>query len=400
MQITWKPLLNVGVAAAVAAAALVACGGGGGSSAAAPGAVRLALTDAPACGYDHVYVTVDRVRMHQSGSASDADGGWSEVALATPKRIDLLTLTNGVLEELGQTSLPAGTYTQIRLVLVDNTGNNKLANAVQPTGGAEVAMDTPSAQQSGLKLKTAFTVESGKTSDLLLDFDACRSVVPTGTTGGYNLKPVLTVTPRVASGVEGYVSTSLSSATTLVTAQQAGVVVRSAAPDSTGKFVLTSLAAGSYDIVVTADGRSTAVVPAVPVATSTVTLNGTGSAIAPPVATTRTVSGTTTVGTSGGTTTTAATDATVRAVQVLTGGPTVEVARMPVNATTGAWQLRVPAGAPVKASFTSGSALTFNADTAVAGKYRIEASASGRTTVQATTDVGTTDQTVPLTFAP
>lgn len=400
MQFTWKPLFNVGAAAAVAAAALVACGGGGGSSAPAPGAVRLALTDAPACGYDHVYVTVDRVRMHQSGSASDAEGGWSEVALATPKRLDLLTLTNGVLEELGQTSLPAGTYTQIRLVLVENTGNNKLANAVQPTGGAEVPLDTPSAQQSGLKLKTAFTVESGKTSDLLLDFDACRSVVPTGTTGGYNLKPVLTVTPRVASGVEGYVSTSLAPATTLVTAQQAGVVVRSAAPDSVGKFVLPSLPAGSYDIVVTADGRSTAVVPGVPVtATSTVTLNATGSAIAPPAATARTVSGTATVGTTSGGST-PATDATVRAVQVLTGGPTVEVARMPVNGTTAAWQLRVPADAPVKASFASGGALTFAPDAAAAGKYRIEASATGRTTVQATTDVGTADQTVPLTFAP
>lgn len=388
------------IATAVASAALVACGGGSGSGAAAPGAVRLALTDAPACGFDHVYVTVDRVRMHQSGSASDADAGWSEVALATPKRLDLLTLTNGVLEELGQTSLPAGTYNQIRLVLVENGGNSPRANAVQPTGGAEVALDTPSAQQSGLKLKTAFTVESGKTSDLLLDFDACRSVVPT-TTGSYNLKPVLTVTPRVATGVEGYVSTSLAAGTALVTAQQAGVVVRSAAPDGTGKFVLPSLPAGSYDIVVTAAGRSTAVVAGVPVSgTSSVTLNGTGSAIAPPVATDRFASGTTTTAatTTGGTT--PVTDATVRASQVLTGGPTVEVARMPVNATTGAWQLRLAADAPVKAGFAGGAALTFNADTAVAGKYRLEASAPGRTTVQATTDVGTADQTVPLAFAP
>lgn len=387
------------IATAVASAALVACGGGSGSGAAAPGAVRLALTDAPACGFDHVYVTVDRVRMHQSGSASDADAGWSEVALATPKRLDLLTLTNGVLEELGQTSLPAGTYNQIRLVLVENGGNSPRANAVQPTGGAEVALSTPSAQQSGLKLKTAFTVESGKTSDLLLDFDACRSVVPT-TTGSYNLKPVLTVTPRVATGVEGYVSTSLAAGTALVTAQQAGVVVRSAAPDGTGKFVLPSLPAGSYDIVVTAAGRSTAVVAGVPVSgTSSVTLNGTGSAIAPPVATDRFASGTTTAATTTGGTT-PVTDATVRASQVLTGGPTVEVARMPVNATTGAWQLRLAADAPVKAGFAGGAALTFNADTAVAGKYRLEASAPGRTTVQATTDVGTADQTVPLAFAP
>ena len=36
------------------------------------------------------------------------------------QRIDLLDLTNGVLAELGQTPLPAGQYTQVRLVLRPN----------------------------------------------------------------------------------------------------------------------------------------------------------------------------------------------------------------------------------------------------------------------------------------
>ena len=36
------------------AAALTACGGGGGS--AGNGNLRVALTDAPSCGYDHVFV--------------------------------------------------------------------------------------------------------------------------------------------------------------------------------------------------------------------------------------------------------------------------------------------------------------------------------------------------------
>lgn len=401
-RFNWKShVASLGSAAAAAAAAiLVACGGGGGSSAAAPGTLRLAMTDAPACGYDHVYVTVDRVRVHQSGSAADADGGWSEVVLPTPKRMDLLTLTNGVLEELGQTSLPAGTYSQVRLVLVENGGNNQLANAVQPTGGALVALNTPSAQQSGLKLKTNFTVVSGQTADLMLDFDACRSVVVAGGSGSYNLKPVLSVTPRTATGVQGYVATSLAASSTLVTAQQTGVVVRSAVPDSTGKFVLPSLSAGSYDIVVTADGHSTGIVSGVPItATSSVTLNGTTTAIVTPAATMRTAGGTTAAATNGSTTT-AVTDATVRATQALTGGPTVEVARLPVNAATGAWQLRVPAEAPVKAAYASGAALSFGADTAAAGRYRVEASATGRTTVGTTTDVSAADQTVPLTFAP
>ena len=82
--------------------------GGGGSSISDNGTLRLALTDAPACGYDHVYVTVQKVRVHKSASAGDNDAGWSEVVLNPAQRIDLLSLTNGVLADLGQTPLPAG----------------------------------------------------------------------------------------------------------------------------------------------------------------------------------------------------------------------------------------------------------------------------------------------------
>jgi hypothetical protein len=42
--------------------------------------VHFYLADAPSCGYDAVYVTVEKVRIHASGSASDTDNGWSEVA--------------------------------------------------------------------------------------------------------------------------------------------------------------------------------------------------------------------------------------------------------------------------------------------------------------------------------
>src|SRR5512134_2823213 len=96
------------------AAALAACGGGDGTP---TGTLRLSLTDSPACGYDNVFVTVEKVRVRRSDNASDNGPGWSEVVLATPQRVDLLTLTNGTLIPLGQTELPAGTYTQMRLVL-------------------------------------------------------------------------------------------------------------------------------------------------------------------------------------------------------------------------------------------------------------------------------------------
>ena len=115
----------------LAAAVLLAACGGGGSDApgTGTGTLRLSLTDAPACGYDQVFVTVEKVRVHQSSSAADNDSGWSEVVLATPQRVDLLTLNNGTLMPLGQTELPAGSYTQMRLVLAPNTPATPLANA-------------------------------------------------------------------------------------------------------------------------------------------------------------------------------------------------------------------------------------------------------------------------------
>lgn len=64
---------------------LAACGGGG--SSADSGTLRLALTDAPSCGYDQLNVTIQKVRVHQSSTASDSDSGWSEVVLSPTRRI-------------------------------------------------------------------------------------------------------------------------------------------------------------------------------------------------------------------------------------------------------------------------------------------------------------------------
>jgi len=191
-RLRFSPLLPC----AIAAASLLAACGGGGSDSSATGTLRLSLTDAPACGYDNVFVTVEKVRVHKSGSATDSDAGWSEVVLATPRRIDLLTLTNGTLMPLGQTELPAGSYTQMRLVLSPNSAAAPLANAIKPTDGAETALTTPSGAQSGLKMNINIDVPADKIADFAIDFDACKSFVKAGHSGQYLLKPVLSVITR------------------------------------------------------------------------------------------------------------------------------------------------------------------------------------------------------------
>lgn len=360
---------------------LAACGGGGGSggsTTSGSGSLRLALTDAPACGYDEVNVTVERVRVHQSDAARDSDGGWSEVVLSPPKRVNLLTLTNGVLLELGQTALPAGRYNQLRLVLGDNDKpqGDPMANSVKPTLGAEVALKTPSAQQSGLKLKTSIDVAADQMADFVLDFDACKSIVKAGNSGQYILKPVLRVIPRALTGVVGQVDASLANGSTTLALQQGGVTLRSTMPTSSGTFMLQPVDPGTYTFVLTAPGRAVAVVKGVGVpAGQVVRINPALAPLNPPVSPSGTVIGTVTVSmlTGSSTVSVSPVDASVRALQQLTGGPQLELVARPVDGDTGQYRYVLSVAAPQVASHSAGAAPVFAPDTAAAGQISLQA---------------------------
>ena len=365
-------------AAAIAAATLLAagCGGGGiGGTGQQAGTMRASITDAPSC-YQAVNVTVEKVRVHQSAGAAEGDAGWSEIVLTPPKRVDLVPLTNGVLEALGQTSLPTGKYTQLRLVLAENDNTTPMANAVTPLGGTETALDTPSGSQSGLKINVDIDVEADKVVDVVLDFDACKSVVQRGNGNQYNLKPVLTATALLSDAgmrVVGYVDPAIGLPSTQVSVQANGVPVKATMPDVTGRFELFPVPAGTYDLVVAATSRVTAVMSNVPVTTTApTTVSSLALPIVPAAATMRAVTGTVTPAT-----------ATVRARQTVAGTP-VEVAWGNVNATTGAFSFSLPIEAPVKTTYVANPvSFTFAADAAAAGQYTLEAVSSGVTKTQA-----------------
>jgi hypothetical protein len=367
---------------------LSGCGGDGGSP---TGTLSLSITDQPACGYDHVFITVEKVRVHQSANAEDNDGGWHEIVLDPARRIDLLTLTNGVLEALGQTALPAGKYTQMRLVLASNNPT-RMANSVVPTDGGEEELITPSGSQTGVKMNVDITVEPDKVADFVIDFDACKSVVIAGNSRNkYLLKPVVRVIPVFSDAgqrIVGYVDPATLGAATLVSAQSGGVVYKATMPVTTAKlgetnvqFVLYPVPPGTYDLVIASSGRATAVMTGVPVVTTAETrVSSDEVPIALSASDTKSASGTVSVNAS-----TVNTGAMVRALQALHNGPTVEVAGIPVDADTGAFGFLLPIGAPQMTAYVANPAsITFAPDSTdlsltAAGKYTLEASIEGLT---------------------
>lgn len=388
----WRGWLAVSVLAALVAG----CGGGGGGV--APGTLGVSLTDAPACGFDAVNVTVTKVRVHQSSTAAENDGGWTDITLNPSRKINLLDWNNGRLTQLGETPLAAGRYSQLRLVLDPNTSNG-VANSVVPTGGVETPLVTPSAVQSGIKLVNEFDVPSGQRVDLLMDFDACKSIVTRGN-GVYALKPVIKVVPYVLNGINGYVDLAMLPSGVMVTAQQSSVVVQTTAPNTiTGEFFLARLPAGTYDVVLTANGRSTAVIAGVVVATATsvVPVSNTVTRITMPTSASGMVSGNTTLNPSN-----TATVAYVTAKQSFGASPTVTVKSVAADELNGgAYSLTLPMGEPLLGQFDTGSLpIGLTVQSGLAGKYSVAASATGYQTQSVSKDISVTNATQDFVLVP
>ncbi|MCI0349309.1 MAG: DUF4382 domain-containing protein [Acidobacteriales bacterium] len=271
---------------------LIACGEGaqGPNGSAGMGFINTRISDPATCAapsgpFSHVIVTVTRVRAHRSATAPDNDGGWIDLTLAnmTPVQVDLLGTHSAqcFLAQLGtNVQIPAGTYQQIRVILLDNnqaqalgannqcgTGNG--ANCVVLTSdGSTRRLNLSSEAQTGIKLVTgqisggSFTVEAGQTANINLNFNACASIVSTGN-NQFRLKPVvhadsisqvLNISGRV---VDSVTQATVSGGKVVVALEQrdsSGVdrVIMETTPDGGGNFVFCPVAPSTYEVVVTA----------------------------------------------------------------------------------------------------------------------------------------------------
>ncbi|MEH0153553.1 DUF4382 domain-containing protein [Limibacter armeniacum] len=234
-----KTLLQLGIAV-MAIIGLASCDGDN-----AEGNARLVvrLTDAPA-DYDKVMIDVQGVSYNVSND-TEGENGWALMNNSAIGVVDMLELTGGIDTLLADQELAPGYISQIRLHLGEK---NTLV-----MGEEEVALSTPSAQQSGLKLNLHTELLAGVTYNVLLDFDVAKSIVASGNEK-YSLKPVIRAVAEATSGaVMGTVEPVGAGAVAYIYEEGEDgmpVEVASAFTDENGQFLLKGIAPGEYTVSV------------------------------------------------------------------------------------------------------------------------------------------------------
>ncbi|MBT3274793.1 MAG: DUF4382 domain-containing protein [Spirochaetales bacterium] len=180
------------------------------------GSLTLSLTDAPIenDSVTGVWITVTGIEYHTP------DGDWQTFDdYMSTGAINLMALNSGLVEALGtDMPLPAGRYTQIRLLL-----DNDEQKAGPPSSpGCYLSFDldgdpltediieplfVPSGDTSGYKATGSFTVPINGSVAITADFDLRKAVVETG--NHYILKPTIRL---IVDGEAGWITGAVVSA--------------------------------------------------------------------------------------------------------------------------------------------------------------------------------------------
>lgn len=264
------------------ATGLAACGDSAGVEGDA--SVRVLMTDAPSDYVDSAWVDIGAVELIPAG-----EGGPVTLAVdGTDGFVDLLDLQGGVTALIADADIPAGDYSQLRLIVED--ARVALADGYEfNDGSTSKSLFVPSGAQTGIKLNLAgsagdgdggpATIASGETV-LVLDFDVNQSFVIQGdpeAASGINdilfTPTVRVVVQDVAATVSGTVSTTVTGASV------AGLVVTAeptdegsleayqsrtgtAVTDENGAYTIHFLVPGSYAVSIDDAGEGLSANPA------------------------------------------------------------------------------------------------------------------------------------------
>ena len=198
--------------------------------------LQVALTDDPG-DYEAVFIDVEDIKINYS---HDPNNGWESLANVHAGEYDVLKLVNDQDTILADAEVGPGTISQIRLVLGDD-------NFVQ-IDGQRIRLETPSAQQSGLKLNIHQAVEPGLLYKLLLDFDVAKSIVRTGN-GRYILKPTIRTVLEAAGGtIKGNVKPFNFQTAVMVFRAANDTVASTYSGTTNGGYMVRGLAPGTYSL--------------------------------------------------------------------------------------------------------------------------------------------------------
>ena len=161
------------------------------SSPAGTASLTLKLTDSPYSDARAVLVTFSSVTVHRTGGAFTTlpftDGA--------PSRTCDLKKLEGAQDVLGTGGVPAGDYTQVRLVVsgaalyFDNPSvGPACATAIPEPVGNHATLTIPSGE---VRLNRPFSLATNATTGIVLDFHGDESIHQSG--GSYTMTPVIAV---------------------------------------------------------------------------------------------------------------------------------------------------------------------------------------------------------------
>ena len=106
-----------------------------------------------------------------------------------PEDVNILKL-HFLQQLLGTAVIPAGSYSQVRLILAKNPSTAPFNNYFILAGSStQVALTTPSGTETGEKIVGRFTVTAGTLNTILLEFNPDTAIVKAGLSGQNNIKP-------------------------------------------------------------------------------------------------------------------------------------------------------------------------------------------------------------------
>lgn len=219
------------------AAGLVACEGGAGPQ---MSHVFVRLTDAPA-GITSASAWISTVYL-VGGDGTSRD----TISTGPSTQYDLLSLQGGVTALLGDKTIPAGDYEQLRLVV--DSAFVLLDGETTPR-----VLKVPSGMQTGIKVEWngPVHIQPGQTV-LTVDFDVSQSFVITGPTPPRQVlfKPVLHgVVQDVAGSIAGTATPTPATAVLFAINANNDRVASATADGATGAYTLMFLPPATYTVL-------------------------------------------------------------------------------------------------------------------------------------------------------